>query len=111
MTELAGARREQYAGYQPVFWRPAANAEQLHRPYLARLVDDEDVITLVTGRRSGGRGDRAPRSAQAGHTALLRTLGGLGMVGQLLALNAHEAADLARQPNVPVRRPRLGLIF
>ena len=58
MTELAGARREQYAGYQPVFWRPAANAEQLHRPYLARLVDDEDVITLVTGRRSGGRGCR-----------------------------------------------------
>jgi hypothetical protein len=48
MTELAGARREQYAGYQPVFWRPAANAEQLHRPYLARLVDDQDVITLVS---------------------------------------------------------------
>jgi hypothetical protein len=48
MTEMAGARREQYAGYQPVFWRPASNAEQLHRPYLARLVDDQDVITLVS---------------------------------------------------------------
>lgn len=48
MTEMAGARREQYAGYQPAFWRPAANAERLHRPYLARLVDDQDVITLVS---------------------------------------------------------------
>ena len=48
MTEMAVARREQYAGYQPVFWRPAANAEQLHRPFLARLVEDRDVITLVS---------------------------------------------------------------
>jgi len=48
MTEMAGARREQYAGYQPTFWRPAANAERLHRPHLARLVDDQDVITLVS---------------------------------------------------------------
>ena len=48
MTEMASARRKQYAEYQPVFWRPAANAEQLHRPYLARLVEDQDVITLVS---------------------------------------------------------------
>jgi hypothetical protein len=40
--------RRQYAGYQPVFWRPAADAEQLHRPYLARLVENQDVITLVS---------------------------------------------------------------
>jgi hypothetical protein len=56
MTGLAGARREQYAEYQPVFWRPAANAEQAHRPYLARLVEDEEVITLVSedsGRFTG----------------------------------------------------------
>jgi GNAT superfamily N-acetyltransferase len=48
MTEMASARREQYAEYQPVFWRPAANAEQLHRPYLAKLVEDQNVITLVS---------------------------------------------------------------
>jgi GNAT superfamily N-acetyltransferase len=48
MTAMASARRSQYAEYQPVFWRPAANAEQLHRPYLARLIDDQDVITLVS---------------------------------------------------------------
>jgi hypothetical protein len=105
MTELAGARREQYAGYQPVFWRPAANAEQLHRPYLARLVDDQDVITLVSedsGLFTGfviallgdspGVYDPGGRTCQIddfavtpGRTAVLRTLGGLGMVGQLLA--------------------------
>lgn len=48
MTAMASARRSQYAEYQPVFWRPAANAEQLHRPYLARLIDDQEVITLVS---------------------------------------------------------------
>jgi hypothetical protein len=48
MTEMASARRKQYAEYQPVFWRPAANAEQLHRPYLAKLIENQDVITLVS---------------------------------------------------------------
>jgi hypothetical protein len=48
ITAIASARRKQYAEYQPVFWRPAANAEQLHRPYLAKLVDNADVITLVS---------------------------------------------------------------
>jgi GNAT superfamily N-acetyltransferase len=48
MTAMAGARRRQYSGYQPVFWAPASNAEEVHRPYLARLVSDKDVITLVS---------------------------------------------------------------
>ena len=48
MTALAAMRREQYARYQPLFWRPAAGAEQQQRPYLARLVASDDVITLVS---------------------------------------------------------------
>jgi hypothetical protein len=48
MAALAEMRREQYAHYQPVFWRPAADALDKHRPYLARLVDDDQVITLVS---------------------------------------------------------------
>jgi hypothetical protein len=48
MTQMAAARRRQYAEYQPVFWRPAAHAEQLHRPYLAKLIENRDVITLVS---------------------------------------------------------------
>lgn len=47
MTTLAGIRRAQYARYQPVFWRPAINAHDKHRPYLASLVASGDAITLV----------------------------------------------------------------
>jgi hypothetical protein len=56
MTALAGIRREQYARYQPLFWRPAAGAVDKHRPYLARLVGDDNVISLVSdeaGRLTG----------------------------------------------------------
>jgi GNAT superfamily N-acetyltransferase len=48
MAALAGIRREQYVRYQPLFWRPAAGALDKHRAYLARLVDDDKVITLVS---------------------------------------------------------------
>ena len=48
MTAMASLRRSQYARYQPVFWHPAADAEQVQRPYLARLIQDQDVITLVS---------------------------------------------------------------
>jgi GNAT superfamily N-acetyltransferase len=47
IAAMASARRSQYARYQPVFWAPAPNAEELHRPYLAKLVSDDDVISLV----------------------------------------------------------------
>lgn len=52
IAKMASRRREQYAAYQPVFWRIAANAEEKHRPYLAKLVADPSVITLV-GEESG----------------------------------------------------------
>lgn len=48
ITQLASARRKRYAEYQPVFWRPTEDADQVHRPYLAQLVQDHDVITLVS---------------------------------------------------------------
>jgi len=44
---LAAARRAQYETYQPVFWRPAADAAARQRTYLAGLVDDPAVISLV----------------------------------------------------------------
>ncbi len=47
IAAMASARRTQYARYQPVFWAPARDAEELHKPYLAKLVSDEDVISLV----------------------------------------------------------------
>jgi GNAT superfamily N-acetyltransferase len=48
ITAMANERRSQYWRYQPVFWRPAAHAEEVHRPHLARLVADQNVITLVS---------------------------------------------------------------
>lgn len=45
---MAATRRLQYSTYQPVFWAPALNAEAVHKPYLAALVADEDVISLVS---------------------------------------------------------------
>jgi GNAT superfamily N-acetyltransferase len=48
ITAMASARRRQYSTYQPVFWAPAPNAEEVHRPYLAKLIGDKDVITLVS---------------------------------------------------------------
>jgi GNAT superfamily N-acetyltransferase len=48
MAALAGIRREQYANYQPIFWRPAAGALDMHRAYLASLIENDKVITLVS---------------------------------------------------------------
>jgi len=48
MAALAGLRREQYARYQPLFWRPAVGALDKQQPYLARLVGEDKVITLVS---------------------------------------------------------------
>jgi GNAT superfamily N-acetyltransferase len=56
ITVLADTRRERYAQYQPLFWRPAAAAPEKHRAYLGRLVASEKVITLVSeedGRLTG----------------------------------------------------------
>jgi ribosomal protein S18 acetylase RimI-like enzyme len=47
IAAMASARRAQYARYQPVFWAPAPGAEEMHKPYLAKLVSDEDVISVV----------------------------------------------------------------
>jgi len=48
MASLAGIGREQYARYQPLFWRPAVGALDKHRAYLATLISDDKVITLVS---------------------------------------------------------------
>lgn len=47
LVRLAAVRRAQYETYQPVFWRPAADAAARQRPYLAGLIEDPAVIILV----------------------------------------------------------------
>lgn len=43
---LAAAQRDEYAGYQPRFWRPAAGAVEAQRAYLLGLIGDG--IALVS---------------------------------------------------------------
>lgn len=50
---LAADRRRQYETYQPRFWRPAADAAQRQRPYLAGLIADPAVIALVAVTTGG----------------------------------------------------------
>ena len=48
MADLAAVRRQRYARWQPVFWRPAAGAQDKHRAYLSGLVAHGTVIALVS---------------------------------------------------------------
>jgi hypothetical protein len=41
-------RRQDYAGYSPVFWRPAKNVTDLHARYLRGLISSESTIALRT---------------------------------------------------------------
>ena len=50
IVELAHRRRLQYAGYQPVFWRPAGNARDLHRLFFnAVLSKDPGMNSSIHG--------------------------------------------------------------
>jgi hypothetical protein len=43
---LAAAQREEYAGYQPRFWRPAAAAADAQRAYLLGLIEDGGIALV-----------------------------------------------------------------
>lgn len=47
MVELADRARQQYAPHAPVFQRPAADAREVHLPWLARLVGEPAVGAFV----------------------------------------------------------------
>ncbi len=47
MVTLADAKRREYEPRAPTFQRIAADAAEVHRPWLARLVDDPAVGTVV----------------------------------------------------------------
>ncbi|WP_167736737.1 hypothetical protein [Nocardioides sp. 1609] len=47
-VEAARARRAALAPHAPRFWRPAADATERHRAFLAHLVDDAATLTLRT---------------------------------------------------------------
>ena len=47
MALLADTKRREYHPHAPVFWRPAGHAIDVHRPWLAKLVEDDGVGTFV----------------------------------------------------------------
>jgi GNAT superfamily N-acetyltransferase len=53
LIDLAARRREQYRGYQPQFWRPAADATARHRSFFTSLLNDEEVALLVAADDGG----------------------------------------------------------
>jgi hypothetical protein len=54
MVELADNTRREYEPYAPVFQRPAANAREVHRPWLSQLVKSPEVGTFVHEDSNGG---------------------------------------------------------
>jgi len=50
MADVMVERRAVYAAMSPVFWRPAANARQVHEPHLASCVANERYVGIGTGR-------------------------------------------------------------
>jgi GNAT superfamily N-acetyltransferase len=54
LAMLADTSRRAYEPHAPVFWRPAAKAIELHRPWLAGLVEDESAGTFVHEGADGG---------------------------------------------------------
>jgi hypothetical protein len=53
MSALAAVCRERYARWQPVFWRPAVDAQDKHRASLSGLVARGEVIALVSEHAAG----------------------------------------------------------
>jgi hypothetical protein len=49
-AELMERRRQEYARYSPVFWRPAQDAAGLHARFLTRLITADSNIALRTDR-------------------------------------------------------------
>lgn len=47
IAALAAARRADYERAQPMFWRAAPDAVRQHAPFLATLVGDDQVVSLV----------------------------------------------------------------
>lgn len=47
VVELAAVARADQAVHQPVFWRPALDARDRHRPFLAGQIANERVISVV----------------------------------------------------------------
>lgn len=65
LLEIAAARRQDYADYQPQFWRPATDAVARQRDFFASLIDNDDTILVVAREGSSVRGFAIARTTAA----------------------------------------------
>jgi hypothetical protein len=65
MLEIAAARRQEYACYQPQFWHPATDAVARQRDFFASLIANDDTFVVVVREDSGIRGFAIARTADA----------------------------------------------
>jgi hypothetical protein len=49
LLEIADARRQEYARYQPQFWRPAHDAVDRQQAYFGSLLESEEAFLGVAG--------------------------------------------------------------
>lgn len=47
VADLAHLKREQYAEYQPQFWRVADGAVEMHTPFVEHMAKDDSFVALV----------------------------------------------------------------
>lgn len=47
LVALSGKKRREYAKYQPLYWREAADSDAKQRPFFEKLLENEYVIALV----------------------------------------------------------------
>ncbi len=47
LLDIAEQRRDQYARYEPMFWRPAADAVDVQRPHFRDLLEEGGVAVVV----------------------------------------------------------------
>lgn len=65
LLNIAAARRQDYAKYQPQFWRPAADAVDRQRDFFASLLDDAETFVVVAREGSSIRGFAVARLVAA----------------------------------------------
>jgi len=107
---LMERRRQQYARYSPVFWRPAQGVTPLHARFLRRQISAGNIVAVRTGHgfliagRRGGEGFVDDFAVDAEGTwdgdgaalllAAAHRLAAAGGVGAMRVVTAH--ADVAK---------------
>jgi len=65
LLDIAATRRQEYATYQPQFWRPAADAVARQRDFFGSLVEDEDTFIVVARNGENVHGFAVARTVDA----------------------------------------------